>query len=222
MSTIHARPKRTFIRSLTAAAAATTAVTVLAACGGSAEQASSEGANPSPPTTASVTAGEHNATDVSFAKEMIPHHLQAVEMADLAPTRASSPDVKALAATIKKEQDPEIKTMSAWLTSWGEPVPQDSDKGMDHSGMGHSGMDSGMEEMPGMMTSEEMQKLEGASGPAFDTAFLQMMIKHHQGAVEMAKDEKVKGSYQPAVKLADSIITSQTAEIQQMTKLLEK
>ncbi|MGW5361940.1 DUF305 domain-containing protein [Actinopolymorpha pittospori] len=218
MSTTHATSKRPFIRWLAATAAAGTAVTVLAACGDNSEQATSEGASPSPTTAASITAGAHNATDVAFAKDMIPHHRQAVQMADLAPTRASSPEVKALAETIKKAQDPEIKTMSGWLNAWGEGVPQDSGMGMDHSGMDHSGM----KEMPGMMTAEEMQKLEGASGPAFDTAFLQMMIKHHRGAVEMARNEKAKGSYRPAIKLADSIITSQTAEIQQMTKLLEK
>ncbi|GAA5039865.1 DUF305 domain-containing protein [Actinopolymorpha pittospori] len=222
MSTNQGMSKRTSIRWLASAAAAATTVTVLAACGGNSEQPDSESATPSASTTASVTAGAHNATDVSFAEDMIPHHRQAVQMADLAPTRASSPEVKALAATIKQEQGPEIKTMSAWLTSWGEQVPEDSEPGMDHSGMDHSGMDSGMAEMPGMMTAEEMKKLEGATGPAFDAAFLKMMIKHHQGAVEMAKNETAKGSYRPAVILASSIVTSQTAEIEQMTKLLDK
>ena len=64
-----------------------------------------------------------NATDVQFATDMIPHHRQAVDMAALADTHASSAEVKALAAKIRKAQEPEIATMSGWLTAWGEPVP---------------------------------------------------------------------------------------------------
>ncbi len=104
-------------------------------------------------------------------------------MADLAATRASSSEVKSLATTIKGAQDPEIKTMSGWLTSWGAAVPQDM-KGMD--------MSSGM---PGMMSTADMTKLEKASGTMFDTMFLQMMVQHHKGAVEMATTEQSKGEY---------------------------
>ncbi len=129
-------------------------------------------------------------------------------MADLAPGRAQSAEVKKLAADIKKAQDPEIKTLSGWLTSWGEEVPAEG--AMDHSMHGSGGM----------MTAEEMTELENASGKAFDTAFMEMMIKHHEGAVEMAKTEQADGAYAPAKKMAGQIITSQSAEIEQMNKLL--
>ncbi|MEY7981470.1 DUF305 domain-containing protein, partial [Streptomyces pilosus] len=168
--------------------------------------------SPSAPASpsASASAGRHNAADVAFAQGMIPHHRQAVEMADLAPDRARSPEVRKLAAEIKRAQDPEIRTLSGWLASWGEEVPAEG--AMDHSGHG----------MGGMMTAEEMTGLENASGRAFDTAFLELMIKHHEGAVAMAETERADGAHGPAVEMAGSIIDSQSAEIERMNDLLGK
>lgn len=224
------------------AATAVTAALVLAACGNDSDTAGSGhqshgSASPSASTTA---AGAHNAQDVSFAQGMIPHHQQALEMARLAATRASSAKVKDLATRIEKAQDPEIRTMSGWLKSWDEKMPSGSSTGsgvpgMDHSGMpgmdessmpsmpgmDHSAM-SGMPGMPGMMDGKDMEKLEKASGADFDTMFLTMMVEHHRGAVEMATAEKTKGRYGPARDMADDIVTGQTAEITEMNKLLGK
>ncbi len=209
--------KRSLVRRTAAVAAAGAAALVLAACGGNDADGSSAAGHgghntvsASAPASAPASQGQHNAADVAFAKGMIPHHRQAVEMADLAPERAQSAEVKKLAADIKKAQDPEIKTLSGWLTSWGEEVPAEG--AMDHS----------MHGMDGMMTAEEMTELENASGQAFDTAFMEMMIKHHEGAVEMAKTEQADGAYAPAKKMAEEIIASQTAEITQMNELLGK
>ncbi|WP_371779687.1 DUF305 domain-containing protein [Streptosporangium subroseum] len=198
-------------RAAIAAAAVVTAAAVLGACGG--ENVLSRGsgdivavaARATPPPSSST----HNAADVSFAQQMIPHHRQAVAMADLAATRASSPEVKALAARIKAEQGTEIETMSGWLRSWGERVPGDT-----------SGMDNPGHDMPGMMSAEEMDRLSEASGKTFDTMFLQMMIAHHRGAVAMAGTERSTGSYPPAKDLAKTIIASQNKEIDQMESLL--
>ncbi|GLV95142.1 MULTISPECIES: DUF305 domain-containing protein [Streptomyces] len=204
--------KRSPIRRATAVAAAATAALVLAACGGNGDDtgsASSDQNTASPAASAPAQQGDHNAADVTFAQGMIPHHRQAIEMADLAATRAESADVKKLAGEIKKAQDPEIKTLSGWLTSWGEQVPAE--------GQGHGGHD-----MSGMMSAEEMKQLESSSGKAFDTAFLTMMVKHHEGAVAMAKTEQSDGTYQPAKDMAGAIITSQSAEIAQMNTLLGK
>lgn len=197
--------KRSLIRRTSAVAAAATAALVLAACGSN----SDSGSAPASPSASAPAAqqGEHNAADVTFATGMIPHHRQAVEMAGLVATRAESTEVKKLAEEIKKAQDPEIKTLSGWLTSWGEQVPA--------AGAGHGGHD-----MSGMMSAEEMAQLEKASGKAFDTAFLQLMVKHHEGAVAMAKTEQSDGKYQPAKDMADAIISSQTAEITRMNQLL--
>ncbi len=157
------------------------------------------------------SAGEHNKADVKFATDMIPHHAQAIEMAKFAATRASDPKVKSLAEKIEKAQDPEIKTMSGWLKSWGEKVPTTDGA---HGG-GHESMD-----MPGMMSAGQMAALEKLSGPAFDRMFLQMMTEHHEGAIEMAKTEQKDGKSPDAKALAAEIEKAQTAEIKEMATLL--
>jgi uncharacterized protein (DUF305 family) len=93
--------------------------------------------------------------DIAFAR-MIPHHQQAVEMATLAETRASDPEIKQLAAKIKTAQAPEITTMTGWLTAWGMPTTQAGGHNM-------PGM-SGTEGMPGMMSEAEMTQLMAATG----------------------------------------------------------
>ncbi|KOV71840.1 copper resistance protein [Streptomyces sp. AS58] len=204
--------KRSLVRRTAAVAAAGAAALVLAACGGAGDDSAGHGGghnSTSASASAPASQGQANAADVAFAQGMIPHHRQAVEMADLASGRAQSGEVKKLAADIKKAQDPEIKTLSGWLTSWGEEVPAAG--AMDHSSHGAGG---------GMMTAEEMTELENASGEEFDTAFMEMMIKHHEGAVEMAKTEQTDGAYAPAQEMAAQIVTSQSAEIEQMNKLL--
>lgn len=167
------------------------AVALLAACG----------------SDAGTTAQDHNAADVSFATEMIPHHRQALDMAEMASTRASSPDVAQLAEEIAGAQDPELETMSGWLEEWGEPVPEEM-----------SGMDMGG--MPGMMSEEQMQDLERSTGAAFDEMFLEMMIEHHTGAIQMAKTEQSEGQYPEAIELAEQIEEGQTAELETMQALL--
>ena len=208
------RNTRTSMARRTAVMAATvTAGLVLAACGGSSDSGSGgHDSHTSGSSSPSSSTAAHNAQDVSFAQGMIPHHQQALEMAKLAAGRASSAKVKDLATRIEKAQDPEIRTMSGWLESWGQSVPS-AMPGMDHSA--HSGM-------AGMMDSKDMDKLEKASGADFDTMFLTMMIEHHKGAVQMAGTEKAKGAYAPATSMADAIITGQTAEITEMNKLLGK
>ena len=209
--------KRSLVRRTAVVAASGVAALALAACGGDGDDTGAAGHgghqatdSASAASSAPASQGQHNAADVSFAKGMIPHHRQAVEMADLAPDRARSAEVKKLAAEIEKAQAPEIEKLSGWLTSWGETVPAEG--AMEHSMHG-----GGME---GMMSAEEMTALENASGEAFDTSFMEMMIKHHEGAVEMAKTEQSDGAHAPARKMAADIIASQSAEIEQMKKLL--
>lgn len=105
----------------------------------------------------SDSAAGHNDADVAFAQQMIPHHQQAVEMAQLAETRAESPEVQDLAADIEAAQDPEIETMTGWLESWDEEVPGDG---------GHGGHDMSSDDMAGMMTEEEMADLEAPRDPS--------------------------------------------------------
>ncbi|MEU6591439.1 DUF305 domain-containing protein [Streptomyces sp. NPDC046881] len=204
--------RRTLARRAALATAAVTGALVLAACG-SGDGDSGSGAHGGHGTSAtpSASATAHNAQDVVFAQGMIPHHRQALEMAKLAAGRAASARVKDLASRIEKAQDPEIRTMTGWLTSWGEDVPM---AGMDHSG--HAGMPG----MSGMMSEADMTALEKAGGKDFDTRFLTLMVEHHQGAVAMARTEQEKGRFGAAKAMADDIVTAQNAEIKEMKQLL--
>jgi len=164
-------------------------------------------------TACSSKAKDHNAQDVTFAQEMIPHHEQAVEMSTIALAQGSSVKVKDLATRIKAAQDPEIQTMTGWLSSWGEPV-QAGAGGMDHGDMGSMG--SGQ----GMATDAQMGDFRAAQGADLDRMFLKMMTAHHQGAVAMARTQLDKGTYGPAKALAQSIIDSQQKELNEMQGLL--
>ncbi|MFG1846505.1 DUF305 domain-containing protein [Micromonospora carbonacea] len=220
---------RTFARRVALAGVALTAVLGLAACGSTEHGSPShdEPAAAGTTTTGTTTAGATAAgtptrgaaafgdADVMFAQMMIPHHRQAVEMAELAETRAADPEVKRLAAAIKAAQAPEIATMTGWLTGWGRPVPSPA------PGHGHD-MPEMDHEMPGMMSEADMAKLAGARGVGFDRQFLTMMIAHHEGAIAMAREELAEGANPAAKALAQQIATSQQGEIDQMRKILAR
>lgn len=157
---------------------------------------------------------EFNATDVAFAQGMIPHHGQAVQMADMALDVSSNPDVTALAEQIKAAQSPEIEQMTTWLTDWDQAVP-DPNAVMDDNMDGAGGM-----MMSGMMSAADMERLTDATGTDFDRMFLEMMILHHEGAIEMAEQELADGKYEPTLDLAQAVITGQQAEIEEMNSLI--
>jgi uncharacterized protein (DUF305 family) len=192
-------------RRITLSAAALAGALILTACGGNTSTGGHDMSTMnSPAASAPATPGaQFNDADVTFAQMMIPHHQEALNMAKLATTRASDPEVKKLAAQIEAAQTPEIEQMTRWLTAWGKPIS---------TGMGH--------DMPGAMSHEDMVKLEAATGQAFDTQFLRMMIVHHDGAIQMAKEEQAKGTNPEAKKLAEDIIRGQSAEIARMRQLL--
>lgn len=180
------------------------ATLLLGACGndtGEAEEATSQAAE------------QVNGADVTFAEDMIPHHEQAVEMAEMASDRASSSEVKGLAADIEAAQGPEIEQLSAWLQAWGEDPPSEP---MDHGDMGHGEASS----MSGMMTQEDMSSLGGTSGDQFDQMWLEMMIEHHRGAVDMAESAVADAEHPGVIEMAEDIIETQQAEIAQMEELL--
>lgn len=183
---------------------------VLAACGGN------DGDGTGRPVA------DHDAADVTFAQNMIAHHRQAVEMAGLAETQAASPEVKTLARQIRDAQAPEIATMVGWLNDWDEStMAPGGGQGGGHDMNGHGGRGGGMNDNAGGMMSEGgMASLGNASGAVFDRMFLEMMIEHHRGAVEMAQTELRDGRYGPAKELADSIKNTQTTEIATMQDLL--
>jgi uncharacterized protein (DUF305 family) len=169
-------------------------------------------------TTIAIPAdAKFNATDVGFAQGMIPHHAQAIEMADLALTNTTNPDVLVLANQIKAAQSPEIEKLSGWLGDWGQTVPSTASGSMDHDMTGMDGM-----MMDGMMSQADMDRLETSTGTEFDRLWLELMIQHHEGAVKMSKSEVAGGKNPDAIALAQAIISSQQAEITTMESLLTK
>lgn len=159
-----------------------------------------------------AAAADHNGADILFARMMIPHHAQAVRMSDMMLTKQGIPaPVTALATRIKAAQGPEIEKMTAWLTSWNEPALMPSGPAMD------GGMDHGM---AGMMSEEDLKKLDAAEGTDAAKLFLAQMIAHHEGAVKMASTESTAGTNPAAVQLSKDIVASQEAEIREMKDLL--
>jgi len=208
-TTTHRRRVRTTAALMGAALAATA---VLTACGGS----DSDNAEPSATRTA-ANGDVYNDADVTFAQQMIPHHAQAITMADMTRGRDLSPQVQQLADGIMAAQTPEIETMTGWLTGWGEEVPETM---RDHANAEDGDMEMGDSDMPGMMSQDDMEALESATDAEFEDMWLEMMVEHHQGAIEMAEDEQQEGEASAALDLAEDIAAGQTAEVKQMNKLL--
>ncbi|QNF94167.1 Uncharacterized conserved protein, DUF305 family [Janibacter indicus] len=144
--------------------------------------------------------------DIMFAQMMIPHHEQAITMADLAldPSAKASGQVRDFAKDIKGAQGTEIQTMEGWLEDWDAPTASSS--GMDHGS--------------GMMTQDEMSKLESATGAEFDKQWLTLMIKHHQGAVTMAEQVLTTTEDDAVERMAKAIVKAQKAEIKAMQREL--
>jgi len=164
-------------------------------------------------TLAACGGDDHNDVDVTFAQEMIPHHAQAVQMSDMLLAKDDvDPEVVDLAEQIKDAQAPEIETMSGWLEQWGEDVPA--------TDMGSMDMDS--MNMDGMMSSEDMSALDAAESTDAAQLFLEGMTEHHQGAIEMAEQEVEDGEAPEAIDLAETIIDSQQAEIDEMEQLVDQ
>jgi uncharacterized protein (DUF305 family) len=183
-------------KTLVRSALAALAVAVLSACGAE---------DPAP------AAIPHNEADIAFAQRMVPHHAQAVEMAELVPGRTDTPAVLAIAERVKAAQAPEIALMTEWLAAWGAPADEHGDQSA------HGDHGAGM---PGMMADADMAALRAATGEDFDQRWLAMMIVHHQGAIEMAEEQLAEGRNPDAQRLARQIVDAQRAEIREMQALL--
>ncbi|WP_449061819.1 DUF305 domain-containing protein [Planomonospora algeriensis] len=151
-----------------------------------------------------VAAPTANAADVKYVQDMIIHHRQALDMADLAPARARSAPLKGLASRIADSQRPEIQFMTSWLQQQGQRVPGH------HAG--HGGM-------PGMAAPEQLEALKAASGEDFDRLFLDLMIDHHRGAITMSEQVLAGGSHIKIEELANEVSVTQGAEIRRMLEM---
>jgi uncharacterized protein (DUF305 family) len=178
---------------------------VLASCGGS--SSSHQHADHTAAGKTHDAPADHNAADVAFAQNMIPHHQQAVDMSAMVPTRTVSQDMLVIAKDISNDQQAEIRGLQGLLSEWGEPAGSDN--------MGHSGMS-----MQGMVDPATMDRLKSLKGADFDTLWMRSMISHHQGAITMAQDEIAHGESHDAVEMAKRIVTAQQREIAYMTHLL--
>ena len=149
---------------------------------------------------------DHNQADIMFSQMMIPHHAQAVEMSDMMLAKPDLPaEVTALATKIRNAQAPEIETMTGWLKEWNVPAMMS-----DHSGHG----------MGGMVDPQGLEKLKAAQGTEAVRLFLEQMIGHHEGAIDMAQQEIGAGKHPGSIQLSRDIVTSQEAEIAQMKEML--
>lgn len=174
-----------------------------------------ESATSSATGSAEEVSAEHNDADVMFAQMMIPHHQQAVEMSEMLLAKDEIPaEVAEFAQKVIDAQGPEIERMNAMLTAWGEDPVDMGDMG-DMEGMDHGGMS-------GMMSEEDMAALEQAQGTEAARLYLEQMTAHHQGAVDMAKDEAKDGQNPQAVQLAEQVIADQEAEITEMEQMLQE
>ncbi|WGW13670.1 DUF305 domain-containing protein [Saxibacter everestensis] len=190
--------------------ASTLAIAALALAGCAGTDSGSTGHHDSG-SSSQESSADHNDADVTFAQMMIPHHSQAVEMSDMVLAKDGlRPEVRDLAERIKAAQGPEITTMAGWLEEWGAAATPEGKHGMEHGGPG----------MDGMMSEDGMKALDAADAESASRLFLEQMIKHHEGAVDMAKTERQSGSNPEALKLADKVISSQEEEIAEIRKLL--
>ncbi len=207
-------------RVILTAAGAVAVLAIAVGCGGSdssAGQSADQAASASSSASATPAQQDHNDADVMFARHMIPHHQQAVEMSDIVLAKPGvDPRITDLATRIKAAQAPEIKQMQDWLGQWGNPPmpPMTSGDGHDMPGM------SGDSSMMGMMSEQQMTALKNADGAEAGKLFLSGMITHHEGAIAMAQTEIKDGSYAPAIELARSIVTTQQQEIDTMKGIL--
>jgi uncharacterized protein (DUF305 family) len=175
-----------------------------------------------------------DSVDAGFARDMSQHHLQAVEMANLAATRSTDAEVQRLAFDISATQTNQVGRMQGWLTLWGLPLTGGdlmawmsdgamSDGAMDHGAMAGHDMPSTAADgavMPGMATETELAELRSLSGTAFDVMFLQLMIRHHQGGLEMAQYGEAHAGQAAVRSLAGSIVAAQSAETATMEQML--
>lgn len=152
-------------------------------------------------------AAAHNADDVMFAQMMIPHHQQAIELVTLTETNADNQQLRTLANDMLKEQAGEIQVFRGWLEQWRAPEEPD------HAGHGAT--------MPGMIDAATVERLKTLRGADFDKLWLQSMITHHQGAIEMAQAEIATGQNPDASTVARSIVASQQAQIDRMNQMLK-
>ncbi len=155
----------------------------------------------------------HSPDDVQFMQDMIPHHNQAMQMAELVPDRTNRQELNDVAGRINASQEDEISFMQQWLSERGESVPEPT---------AHDAMHTS-HKMAGMASPDQMSELARVDGTAFDRLFLTLMITHHEGAVKMVEEllEQPGSAYDPVLfQFTDDVTNDQTSEIERMNAIL--
>jgi uncharacterized protein (DUF305 family) len=197
----------TVLARVVTAMVAVAAALVLSSCSSPASDGQTDHQHPDAPVITGQPAG-YNADDVAFATNMIPHHQQAIDLSAMVPDRSANAELIALAKQISAAQQPEIDIMKVFLVQWNE----NPDTNAGHAGHGSP--------MAGMVDAATMTKLESLNGAGFDKLWLESMISHHQGAIEMANAEIANGDNVDAKTLAKNIVATQGTEIGQMKQML--
>ena len=162
----------------------------------------------------SLPSVQHTPADVRFMQGMMAHHAQALEMTALRPERSASEALRLMALRIELSQADEIKMMQGWLKARGEIVPDAHAHHADHATL-----------MPGMLTPEEMSRLSGARGGEFERLFLELMIKHHEGALVMVDSlfaTAGAGQESEVFAFASDVVDDQRIEIERMAAMLKE
>ncbi|MGN2638852.1 DUF305 domain-containing protein [Nocardia takedensis] len=171
----------------------------------------------------------HSAVDVGFAQDMSTHHGQAVEMSALASTRTGDPEIRALAYDVITTQQSQIGTMQGWLALWDQPAtapgaamtwmsaktPAPMPAGHDMTGMGEADTT-----MPGMAGTQDMRRLRQSSGSSADVLYLQLLLRHHEGGLPMARYAAANAAEPVVARLAATIEATQSAESDTIRALL--
>lgn len=192
-------------------AVAIASLLLAAACSSDAPDPAARGGDST--TTAQPNVPVAGSVDAGFAYDMSRHHAQAVELAELATERTSDPAVRTLARDLALTQQSQIGQMRGWLDAWGLPATT-TEEAMAWMGMAGP--------MPGLASADEIDELGASSGTDADRLFLDLMIRHHRGGVEMATPAAERASESYVAALAESMVAAQTAEIEAMTAMSER
>jgi uncharacterized protein (DUF305 family) len=186
---------------------------LLAGCGGSDHER--------PPTTTAANGDKINQADVEFASDMVVHHAQALQLVTLLREHSDSADLTRIGEDLQTRLSPQNETLVGWLGEWGEPIPETP---LDHVYGGHADGDSdGLElsgdEMPGLLSTEQVEELEGLKGAAFDELWVELMTEHQEGAVAMAADLLEQGVFAPVRELAQTIAAEHRDAVAELEEL---
>lgn len=166
----------------------------------------------------------HATPDAAFLQHMIPHHAQALVMTAMVPARTQRADLRLMAERIAVSQQDEIAQMQGWLRARGAAVPQVPAGDAAHAGhaLPAPGAPAMHDSMPGMLGPAELARLEAARGPAFDRLFLELMIRHHEGAITMVRTLFAAGGGQDSqvYAIASDVESDQRMEIARMQAML--